>query len=308
MTVFSTLLPVFLVMALGWLLRVTSVVRDEHWPGLEHVTYAVFFPAFIIDTLARADLTSVPVLGVGGALIGAILVLAATLLGARRLLGRAIGLDGPSFTSLFQGATRWNTFVALAVAGNLHGQAGVALMAVAVAAMVPLLNVLAVVVLVRHAAGRPQTAAQVLLTLLRNPFIWSCAIGVALNLLPPLPKVIASAVEITGKPSLAVGLMVVGAGLDLRSLARPRPVHLVAVGLKLLALPLIAVLIARALGVAGQDLSLTLAAAAMPTASSAYVLARQMGGNAPLMAEIITLQTLFALVTIPVVLEVFGAT
>ena len=40
------------------------------------------------------------------------------------LLERRLGTDGPAFTSLFQGATRWQTFVALAVAGNLYGDSG----------------------------------------------------------------------------------------------------------------------------------------------------------------------------------------
>lgn len=306
-SVVSSLVPVFLVLAFGFLLRVTDVVRREHWPGLERATYFVFFPALIIDTLARADLSSAPVLVVAGALIAAVLLIATILLLARTFLERSMNLDGPSFTSLFQGSTRWNTFVALAVAGSLYGQTGVALMAVAVAAMVPLLNVLAVCVLVRYAEERPRSSAGILRTLLTNPFIWSCAIGVAFNVvLPPLPRALGTVLEILGKPSLAVGLLVVGAGLDLRSLSRPHPVHLVSAVAKLVVLPVVAVTIARALGIGGTNLSLTVLASAMPTASSAYVLAKQMGGNAPLMAEMITLQTLLALGTMPVLMTVLG--
>ena len=39
---------------------------------------------------------------------------------------------------------------------------------------------------------------------------------------------------------------------------------------------------------------------AVPTSASAYVLARQMGGDAPLLAQIITLQTILAAITMPV--------
>jgi malonate transporter and related proteins len=302
-SVVDSLVPVFLVIATGWLVRVSAFVAEKDWSGLEKVTYYIFFPAIIIDTLARADLGSVPVVGVGGALVGAILTIAAILLLLRPLLHTSIGLDGPSFTSLFQGSTRWNTFVALAVASTLFGARGVTLMAVAIAAMVPLLNTLAIFVLVRFAGGPPQTPRQILHTFVTNPFIWSCAIGLALNLSAlSVPKPVASFVDILGRASLGAGLLIVGAGLDARRLARPQPVHLLSLATKLVMLPVIAVTLARLFGVGGLDLSVTAIAASVPSASGAYVLARQMGGNAPLMAEVITIQTLAAVITMPIML------
>lgn len=305
--VFASLVPVFLVIACGWLARVTGFVEDKHWPGMERITYVIFFPALVIDTLARADLGSVPVLGVGGALSGAILVVAAILLLLRRALQSAFSLDGPSFTSLFQGSTRWNTFVAIAVAGSLHGPRGVALMAVAIAAMVPLLNVLALYVLVRFAHGPRQSAGQILKTFVANPFIWSCAVGITLNLVAPaLPKSALSFVDIIGRAALSAGLLVVGAGLDVRRLARPGPAHFISIMAKLVALPLLAVTLARAFGVEGTDIAIAAVAASVPTASAAYVLARQLGGNAPLMAEILTLQTVLAMLTMPLMITLLA--
>jgi malonate transporter len=302
-SVFASLVPVFLIIATGWLCRVTGFVDDKHWVGMERVTYVVFFPALVIDTLARADLASVPVLSVGGALIGSILLMSGALLLARPALQRFLALDGPSFTSLFQGSTRWNTFVAIAVAGSLFGQRGVTLMAVAIAAMVPLLNVLALYAFVRYAGGARQTGSQLVRTFVTNPFIWSCAVGLVINLvLPPLPKALGAYFDIIGRAALCAGLLVVGAGLDIKRLARPGPTHFLAVILKLILLPILAVTLARALGVEGPDRAVAVIAAAVPTASAAYVLARQLGGNAPLMAEILTLQTILALITMPVMM------
>jgi malonate transporter and related proteins len=298
--ILASLIPVFLVIVAGWLARQTGFVSEPQWAGLERVTYVIFFPALVIDTLARADLAGVPVLGVGGALIGAILTMAALVLALRTVLERAIGLDGPSFTSVFQGATRWNTFVALAVAGSLFGPRGVALMAVAIAAMVPLLNVLALYVFVRFAGGPRQSAGQIARTFATNPFIWSCAVGLVLNAAGPLlPKPLLASVDVLGRAALSAGLLVVGASLDLRSLARPGPAHAVATALKLLLMPVLAAALARGLGVGGADLAVAIVAASVPTASASYILARQLGGNAPLMAEILTLQTLLAMATMP---------
>jgi predicted permease len=306
-SVIESVLPVFLLIATGWLARVSGLIEATHWTGIEKVTYFIFFPAIIIHTLARADLASVPVLGVGGALVSAILLIAALLLAARPYLERRLALDGPSFTSLFQGSTRWNTFVALAVATSLFGPRGVTLIAVAIAAMVPLLNTLAFYVLVRFARGRPQTPLQLLGTFVANPFIWSSAIGLALNLSAlPMPKPVETFVDILGRASLAAGLMIVGAGLDVRRLARPEPIHLISLAAKLAVLPFVAIVLARLFGVGDLDLAVTVIAASVPTSSGAYAFAKQMGGNAPLMAEIITLQTLVSLATLPLMVALFA--
>ena len=306
-SVLASLIPTFLIITTGWLCRATGFVDDKQWAGLERATYVIFFPALIVDTLARADLSTVPVIGVGGALIGSILLMASLVLALRPVLERRLGIDGPSFTSIFQGATRWNTFVALSVAGSLFGQRGIALIAVAIAAMVPLLNLLAFYVFIRF-AGRPrQSPWEILRSFLTNPFIWSCALGLALNLLaPPLPKPLAGYIELMGRAALAAGLLIVGAGLDIRRLAKPGAAHLIAAGLKLLLMPVMAMTIARFVGVSGSDVAVTVIAASVPSASAAYVLARQMGGNAPLMAEILTLQTLAALLSMPVLISLLG--
>jgi predicted permease len=305
--ILASLIPTFLIIATGWLCRVTNFVSEPQWAGLERVTYVIFFPALIVDTLSRADLSSVPVLGVGGALIGAILTMAALVLALRPALERGLGIDGPSFTSIFQGATRWNTFVGLAVAGSLFGQRGIALIAVAIAAMVPLLNLLAFYVFIRF-AGRPkQSPWDILRSFVTNPFIWSCAIGLLLNILvPPLPKPLAAYIEVMGRAALAAGLLIVGAGLDIRRLASPGLPHVLAAGLKLVLMPVMAVTYAGFIGVHGDDLTVTIIAASVPSASAAYVLARQMGGNAGLMAEILTLQTMLALVTMPLLISLLS--
>jgi predicted permease len=305
--VFASLIPTFLIIATGWLCRATGFVNEQQWAGMERVTYVIFFPALVIDTLSRADLSSVPVLGVGGALVGAILAMAVLVLALRPILERHFAIDGPSFTSIFQGATRWNTFVGLAVAGSLFGQRGIALIAVAIAAMVPLLNLLAFYVFIRFAGQPRRSPWDILRSFVTNPFIWSCAVGLALNLLaPPLPKPLATYIEVIGRAALAAGLLIVGAGLDIRRLARPGLPHALSAALKLVLLPVMAGTLAGFMGVAGDDMTVTIIAASVPSASAAYVLARQMGGNAGLMAEILTLQTLLALLSMPVLISLLG--
>src|SRR5256885_8406512 len=119
--VIAALVPVFLLIVTGFALRRWLIQSDAHWIGLERILYYVMFPALLIESLSRADLAKVPVIAVGGTLLTAVLLMSALCLALRPLLARHLGTDGPAFTSLFQGATRWQTFVALAGAGNPLG-------------------------------------------------------------------------------------------------------------------------------------------------------------------------------------------
>jgi malonate transporter and related proteins len=301
--VLLALLPVFLLMVMGFALRRYLLKEDAHWIGLERLVYFVLFPALLIQTTARADLSRVPLGGFGGALLLAILTMAALCLALRPLLARA-GVDGPAFTSVFQGATRWQTFVGLAVANNLYGDTGVALASVAMVAMIPLLNVMSVSVLATYA--RPQRLAwpQLLLAIAQNPLIWSCVIGFALNLSQlPVPQIVHEFADALGRSSLALGLMVVGAGLRLGELIRPGLAASLTVVLKLIAMPAFAISYALLIGLSGANLAVVALSASVPAASNSYILAKQLGGDAPLMAQILTLQTVVAALTMPVIIS-----
>jgi len=301
--VFAALLPVFLLIVLGFLLRRYLIADDAHWVGLERLLYYVMFPALLIETLSRADLSKVPVLAVGGTLLAAVLVMTVLCLALRPLLARRFGTDGPTFTSLFQGATRWQTFVALAVAGNLFGDPGLALASVAMVAMIPVLNILSIWVLVRYASpSRPDWRA-VLLVILQNPFVWACVIGMALNPVAAwVPQPAHAFVDALGRSSLALGLLIIGAGLRIKELIRPNGLTYAACLLKLAIMPTIAIGIAIGCGLSDTNLSVVACCASVPASSNSYVMARQMGGNAPLMAQILTVQTALAVIAMPIVI------
>jgi predicted permease len=217
-------------------------------------------------------------------------------------------LKGPAFTSVFQGATRWNTFIALALSGSLFGTEGLTLVAVAIVAMVPVLNLMAVIVLAQFGGTERPPFIVLLREIARNPLIVACVIGLALSLVGFTPSgPIESALDIFGRAGLAVALVAVGLGLDLSSLRRPGPAHLIGTGLRLLVMPSIGAGYATLFGLTGAALGTAVVSLAVPTAANAYLLARQMGGNAKLMAEIITLQTICAAITLPLWLALLVA-
>jgi malonate transporter and related proteins len=275
--------------------------------GVERITYYVFVPAIMIYTLSQSDLSRAPVARIATVLLIPTLLAAGAALALRKLLERS-GIDGPAFTSVFQGSIRWNSFVALGLAGSLYGKDGLAYCAVAFAVLIPFANFASLVVLGRYGAMRkPFEIGPFLVTLIRNPFIWSTIIGLGLQLTGlPMPRMAVSYVDMLGKAALAAGLVMVGTGLDIRTLRRPGPDFAAACALKLLAIPIMAGFLGMALGLTGAALAVPMIASACPTAAASYILAKQQGGDAPLMAAIVTGQTILAAVTLPLMLAIFA--
>ncbi len=302
--VLGALVPVFLVIAMGWGLKRADFAGDGFWRPLDRLVYYVLFPALLVTRLSHAELAGLKVAPLAGVMISTVLVMAFSVV----RLGRRLDLDGAAFTSLFQGAIRNNTYVGFAVAAALLGDAGLTLAAVAVAALVPTVNLLCVTVLVRNAgpAGRPGGRALAGL-LARNPLILACVAGIALGLSGlALPGVLDSLLAMLGRAALPLALIAVGAGLVPEALRGARSVLAWAATLKLIALPALALLASALLGVEGATRTVAVLFAAMPAAPSSYVLARQLGGDAGLMAGIVTLTTFAAALTLPLWLLLLG--
>jgi malonate transporter and related proteins len=304
--VLAALLPTFLLIVLGAILKRSLMRLETQWHGLEQLTYYVLLPMLLIQTLVKSDLGKVPVAGVGGALFLSALAMSLLCLALRPLLARR-QIDGPAFSSILQGAIRWQTYVALAVSRSLYGNDGLALASVAMVAIVPLVNIVSVAVLAHYASPEKQSTRAIAMTVVKNPLIWACAIGLSVNLMHlPLPKLWHDVADALGGSSLAIGLLVTGAGLHLKGLFRPSLAAAVGVVLKLILMPALAVTLAMWFGIGGGNLVIVAACSAVPSSSSSYVLARQMGGDAPLMAHIITLQTILAVITMPIAIALFS--
>jgi predicted permease len=298
LTTFGALAPVFLLIALGWLLRVRGFLGVSFWSGAERLVYWILFPALLLLTTASSDLTGFRALPLAIALVAATLLTAALPFVLRGVLG----LDGASFTSVFQGAIRNNTYVGLAGAGTLYGEAGLAVMGIVVFVIVTLVNVLCVIVLLSH-RGRAMRGRDLVVSLALNPLILACVGGFALNASGlGLLDLASSVLDILGSAALTLGLLCVGAGLDLGRLGR-NPAALVAANtLKLVVMPVATWGCCRLLGVEGVTAATAVLFTAAPVSASSYVLARQLGGNASLMAGLITLSTMLAAITMPLVL------
>jgi malonate transporter len=280
--------PLFAMIVAGYWLRLREFPSEAFWPGAERLNYFILFPALLFSSLARAPLNNpalprlalAVLLGLGIAWLALLLV--------RRLRGWPAGRFG-AFT---QGILRFNTYLGLAAVGSLFGQEGLTLAALMLALMVPTVNVLSVWSLT---AERGVSAHSLLLPILKNPLILACVGGALFNLTGiGLPGGTDRLLSLLAAASLPLGLLCVGAALKPEQLGGEIPALTSNSALRLLAMPLLAWGVAWALALPAMETAVLVLFFALPTAPTAYVLTRQLGGDSQLMAGIITLQTLLA--------------
>ena len=300
MSTFSTaLIPILVLILVGYGLRRVKFLADETWSGMERLTYFILLPALLIHTLAKQTLVGAPwpsmLLVISGTLTAAALVLI--------VYFRARASVSPAtFTSIFQGGVRFNTYIALSVALGLFGAEGLALGSVAAGFMIVLINIFCISVFVVWGKASARGVRPFIREVAGNPLIIGCAIGWFLSLSGlGLPGVTEDIFEILGRAALPFGLLAVGAALKpemIRGHVKAITVSsLVQFGLK----PLMAALLISITGLTGIAAGVLVIAFMTPTASSSFILARQLGGDAETMVSIITFQTLIAFLVMPVI-------
>ncbi|MDM9653726.1 AEC family transporter [Pseudomonas wenzhouensis] len=298
-TLLLALLPISFLIGLGKWFRQSEFLGDSFWPAAERLGYFVLLPALFFHSLATAELDELPVRDTMLILVLSTLTVAGLLVSLRRFFS----LDDPAFTSLFQGSVRFNTYVGVSAAAGIFGSSGIALAAVVIAAVVPTVNVLCVLVFARYGAGGRLTLKGIGRQVALNPMLLACFFGILVQFYGMgLPPGIEPLLRALGQASLPLGLLCVGAALELGSTRSwLHPIGLSSIA-KFLLMPMTTLLLCHAFDLRGDAAVAAILFQTLPTASSAYVMARQLGGDAPLMAGIIAGQTLLAGVALPVVL------
>ncbi|NJC42137.1 hypothetical protein GGQ87_002432 [Brevundimonas alba] len=296
-------LPVFVLIAIGYGLRKSDFLPDATWRPIEKLSIHILYPGFLIPAIWNADISGGGAGAAGAAAVTSVLIIAVLTLVTKPLMK----IDGPAFTSLFQGAIRWNSFVFLPVIQSVYGVDGLALAAVVIAAMIPVTNVLCVIVLVRWGADqRAMSPLSLAKAILSNPILLACLIGLALNL-AGVPRLagISETLELLGGAALPLGLIVAGAGLSFAEVARRRVTIGAVSFVKLIVTPPLMWGLCVLYGGDETAQAIALLCGASPGAAASYILARQMGGDAPLMAGIVALTTVGSAISIPVLLALF---
>lgn len=289
------LLPVLGLIGAGFTMKARTFLTPEFWPQAEKLCYFVLLPALFVNGTANAELSDLPIGAMAPVLVGSVFLTAIALV----LVQRKMSFDGPAFTSVVQGSIRFNNYLGLSIAVVLYGEQGVALAAITNAILVPVVNVLCTIAFARY-GSKPLSIRGTLRSLSTNPLILACAVGIILNLTGVgLPAGIADLVRALGSASLPLGLLCVGAALKINSMGRNFAPIVYASAVKFLFLPGIATAGCLLMGLAGPPAGIIILFLALPTASSAYVMAQALGGDSSVMASTITLQTIAGIFYLP---------
>jgi len=289
------LLPVILIVALGQLLSTRRWIAPEAFRSIDRLSFLVLLPALIVRALANAEFDTAP------------WQMVVTLIAAQCLMGviglAAYGWPGisrPAIGTIIQSNVRWNTIIALSLGAALFGDEGVALVGLAAAVMIPAANVLSVYALTAHADRPPGVRPRPFLAMTRNPLVIACLIGITLAVLHvEIPLGLDETLRILASAAIATGLLSAGAGVDLKALGRAGLRTFVWSLIRLIGMPAIVLAIGLIIGLSGLPLAIALLCAATSTAPNAYVLARELGGDTTLAANLIAVQTVLAAITLP---------
>ena len=294
----SAIAATLAIVALGYLLKQLDFLPEAAWQALSPLCYWVLFPGLLFNLMSQADLGAVTLLPFVATIIGASIVI----VGFALVAGRAIAMPGPSLSSLVQGALRHNGFLVLSVLQGTFGVAALQLGAIAIAILVPISNivsVIAILVLSRPAGERNMKRA-IISEIARNPLLGSMLIGVSVNLLEiPVPTFLLQAALFLGDGALPLLLLSIGASLRFSAIRSNAMALTLAIVAKILVFPVALVLIGLFVGLDPLALAVLAAVGAAPTASSTFTLASELGGDAQLMAEIVSLQTVAAALSLP---------
>ena len=288
------LFPDFSLILCGYLVCRYTALNRIVWEQVESLVYYFLFPVLLFQSIVKSplDLGAASSLISTGLLLGLSGIAMAYSLPHLPWLGRHI--NAREHAASAQVAFRFNSFIGLALAERLGGSQGLQLFAVLIGVCVPLSNVAAVWPMARH-AGRG-----FLRELVRNPLILATATGLVANLLGfTLPVWAQPTLTRIGAAAIALGLMAAGAGMQFGHLTQAKTLAAAVLSIRHFLLPIVALGLSRVFGLSAVQATLLLAYSALPTASSAYVLAARMGYNGGYVAGLVTLSTLLGVVSLP---------
>ncbi|RQP21955.1 AEC family transporter [Piscinibacter terrae] len=299
-SVLTALVPIFVLIALGFAIHRWKFIDHQFWLPCERLNYFCMFPALMFAQIAKADFSNYPIGAFVISLLGAVSIGGAFLF----LWKWAVGQNGSTFSSVIQGALRPNTYVGVAAAALLFGSPGITLTSLSIAISIPILNVASIVVLMVHSGKGKPSPAELGLALVKNPVIVAVCLGLLFNACGlPRPAAVFSTLDVLGAASLPLGLLAVGAGLDLRLASEARSAVFLSSMVKLVLVPAVTATLAHASGLTGTAFGIVVLFNSLPCTPSAYIMTKLLGGDHRLAASIISIQTVAAALTIPLVLS-----
>lgn len=308
--IFFSILPIFLITMLGTSTRKYWLTSDEFWSGLEKLSYFVLFPAVLFNYISTANLNSADLINLVLGLIIASTIVAAGIC----FYQKHYNVDKVAFTSIFQGGIRYNSYIFFALGSALYGEKGLEIVAVISSYMIIFTNAISVImfnIYITQESVNPISKMEELRIFASkfttNPLIIASITGFIFNFLGLHMNIgLHNTLVSLSNAALAMGLMNVGAGLKFAFNQNYLNWIVVTSAIKMCILPIVTLLVLSLLGISGMPKEIGVLYSGLPCASTAYILSKQLGGDADLMASIITVTTVISVFTLSLIMYVLG--
>ena len=301
MSIAFSVLPIIFTLLCGYFLLRTGYIPRADWRGVEVLSFRLLIPAVLIKFIATSELNVSEFLPMILTVIASVSMVGFSVLLLRKF--RTVdSLPNPSLSTLFQTTTRWNAFITLVAVELFVGEEGVVLVAVAMATMIPLINVANIIVLSVYGKAKA-SFKNIVVHVLKNPIVLSCIIGLSINVLDiELSVPVSQTLDIIGRAAIGIGLLAVGAGIDPSRLFKSSLDMWLGISLRLIVIPLLFISLAVVMELGHIETLVGVLILAVPSASNGYIVAKQMGGNSELYADILAWQVILSMVLLPVYL------
>lgn len=300
--ILQTLFPIIALIVMGYGIRRTEFVPLEFFRASDKLVYFIFFPAMLfwkVGTAAGSD-------AVEPSLIYAGLLAVSIVFGASTLFIVRGGVGAFQAGSFSQSCYRFNTYIGMAVVMQAMGDAAVVQFAVLVGILIPIINVMAVTILIWF-SGQDMTRTQkhryLVRALASNPLIIACLAGLLLSASGlHLPAFINNTFSLASVVALPLALISIGSAFSFKYL--PGHLHLssVAMVFKLVLLPLVGAGSLYLFDVEETAFKTAMIFFCLPTSTAIYVLSSQLNSDTNLASASIVLSTMASFVSLSLVL------
>ena len=308
-SVFCNVLPIFLIALIGSFIRKKWLISDEFWRGLEKLSFYLLFPAVLFSSVYRLELTSSEFFRLVAALIISNLIVSVLTIYHQT----KENYDKTQFTSLFQGATRYNSYIFFALSAALFGESGLSVVASISPYMIVLTNVTTITCFAHYipqessGVSRRRSIIIILKSIITNPFVNASLVGFAFNYFKvDLNTGVEKTIDSLADSALTIGILIVGASLKFKVNPESMKLIISAGFIKLIITPIITFIVLWIMSISGVAKSVGILFSCLPCASSAYILSRQLGGDHETMSAIITFTTIFSVLSLSILVYILG--
>lgn len=296
----SVIGPVIVMIAFGYGLYRYGTLDDAFVEKASRLVFNFALPALLFSTISTSSvgqLANFTVIGAGMA--GTLLVFVAMLLTTSVLIK-----NKQDRGVVIQGSFRSNMgIIGLAYCANAYGSEGLAYGSVYLGGLTILYNLLSVAVLNVY-QDKQSSYTKIAKDIVTNPIILSIVAGLLASILAvKLPQIATNSIQYFAQLTLPLALLCTGAALRFSTMRQNGLASLFSITVKCVVYPIVIVAVAVLAGVEGMALMIVFLMAISPTAAASYVMARKIGGNHELAAQIIAISTV---VSVPFTLAGFA--